>query len=59
MTVNPPIVVSPTSPTGLAIGTVDNAYSQTITASGGAGGTYTFTTTDPLDGLTLSTDGTA
>ena len=57
VTVNPAIVVSPTSPTGLAIGTVGNPYSQSITASGGAGGTYTFTTTDPLDGLTLTPGG--
>ena len=57
LTVNPPIVVSPTSSTGLAIATVGNNYNQTITASGGAGSPYTFTTTDPLDGLTLSSNG--
>ena len=57
LTVDPAIVVSPTSPTGLAIATVGNNYSQTITASGGAGSPFTFTTADPLDGLTLSKSG--
>ena len=57
MVINPAIVVSPTSVTGLAIGTVGKAYNQTITASGGAGGTYTFSTTSNLDGLTLSSSG--
>ena len=55
LTVNPAIVLSPT---GLAIGSMDNSYSQTITATGGAGSPYTFTTADPLDGLKLSTGGT-
>ena len=58
LTVNPPIVVSPTSPTGLAIATVGNFYSQTISATGGADSPYTFTTADSLDGLALSKDGT-
>ena len=57
LVINPAIVVSPTSSTGLKIATVGNSYSQTITASGGAGGTYNFTTAGPLDGLSLSTGG--
>ena len=57
LVINPAIVVSPTSVTGLAIGTAGKPYNQTISASGGAGGSYTFNTTSNLDGLTLSSGG--
>ena len=57
LVINQSIVVSPTSPTGLAIATLGNNYSQTISANGGAGGTYTFSTSTALDGLTLTSAG--
>ena len=57
LTVNPAIVVSSTSPTGLNIGTLNNAYSQQLSASGGAEGTFTFSTSSDLDGLNLSSTG--
>ncbi|HSP69601.1 MAG TPA: Ig domain-containing protein, partial [Bryobacteraceae bacterium] len=46
------------SPATLPSGTVNSAYNQVITASGGAA-PYTFTTGDPLPaGITLAADGT-
>lgn len=50
----PPVVLSPTS---LPNGTYGTAYSQTLTATGGAGGPYTFSlAVGPLPtGLTLDT----
>ena len=53
----PYVTVSPNTASGLPVASVGSNYSQTISASGGAGGTYAFTTTDPLDGLTLSSGG--
>ena len=49
-----PVVVSP-SP--LPDGTQGVAYSQQLSASGGAGGPYTFSATGLPQGLTCSVDG--
>lgn len=55
ITIDPsPVVVSP-SP--LPAGTVGVAYSQQLTASGGAGEPYTYSATGLPAGLTLSVDG--
>ncbi len=56
LTINPAVVVSPDV---LPDGAVGNVYSQTLTASGGAGGPFTFFVPAGAlpDGLTLSSDG--
>ena len=54
LTVNPAIHATPTSLPAVGLGLV---YTQQITASGGSGKGYTFTTSSPLDGLTLSAAG--
>jgi hypothetical protein len=52
VTVNPAIVVTPTS---LAAGTINTAYSATFSASGGSGSSYTFSESGALPaGLTFS-----
>src|SRR5262249_24786361 len=55
--VNPAVVIGPQT---LLIATVADAFSQTLTATGGSGAGYTFAVTDGLlpAGLTLSPEGT-